>query len=91
MGLQVARRFGEAAGSVVCFLAVLAALVAVDDRVRERIALAVPDGQVATWSEQARVLASVLFDAARDQSIAHAPLLIFTCVAILLVLFMLRT
>lgn len=91
MGLRVRRGLGEAVGSAVCFLAVLAALVAVDERVRERIAVAFSGVGMTTWREETGMVAGVLVDAARDQSIAHAPLLIFTVAAVLLVLFMLRT
>jgi hypothetical protein len=38
-----------------------------------------------------RDLATVVFEAARNQSIAHAPLVIFVVAATLLTLFMLRT
>ena len=34
---------------------------------------------------------AVVFDALKDQSVAHAPLVIFAMVAMVLVLFMLRT
>ena len=39
----------------------------------------------------ARSLASVVIEAGRDQSLAHAPLLIFAMAAAMLTLFMVRT
>ncbi len=91
MGLRVSRSLGDAAVSVAGFLAVLAVLLAADDRARERVMQTVSDGRAATWGSQASGLLSVVIDAARDQSIAHAPLLIFVLVAGLLLMFMLRT
>ena len=85
------RSGGEAIGSLICFIAVLGALVAVDDRVRERFSLEVSRGGVTTWGERAGSVASMVFDVARDQSNGHAPLLVFSVVAVVLLLFMLRT
>jgi hypothetical protein len=88
------RAFGEAlmsAGTVVMLLLIL---VAVDDRVRNELSLRVmshPTAGLAAAGQQARDLTTVLAQAARDQSLAHAPLLIFALVATVLVLFMLRT
>ena len=72
----------------------LLVLVAVDDRVRSELSLRLvshPTEQLATAGQHARDLTSVIAEAARAQSLAHAPLLIFTLAAIVLVLFMLRT
>ena len=91
MKLRAPRGSGEALASIACFIVVLASLVAVDDRVRERIALHVSGENVATLSKRAAEIADVLLDVARDQSIAHAPLLVFSVVAVVLVMFMLRT
>ena len=88
------RAFGEAlmsAGTVVMLLLIL---VAVDDRVRNEISLRVmshPTAGLVAAGQQARDLTTVLAQAARDQSLAHAPLLIFALAATVLVLFMLRT
>jgi hypothetical protein len=91
MGLRVGRSLGEAAASAACLLAVLAALLVADDRARERIVQAVSDGRAMSWGRQASGVVQALVDAAGDQSLAHAPLLIFTVVGALLLLFMLRT
>jgi len=68
-------------------------LVAVDDNVREQVTMRVsaPSVSIADASHHARDLTSVIAEAARHQSLAHAPLLIFGLVATVLVLFMLRT
>jgi hypothetical protein len=94
MGFPVRRSIGEAIGSAACFVAVLTALVMIDERVRTRMTLMFsgnPSGQLNSWSERANLMVDALAQAARDQSIAHAPMLMFTLVAIVLVIFMLRT
>jgi hypothetical protein len=91
MSLRVGRSLGEAAGSAACFFAVLAALVMADAQVRERITDAITRARTASWADQGSAVIRVVIDAASQQSIAHAPLLIFTVVGALLLLFMLRT
>jgi len=76
-------------------LLLLAFLIAIDDRVREQLTLRVaPDralqALVGTGST-VRSLAAVLVEAGRDQSLAHAPLLIFAMAAGMLTIFMVRT
>lgn len=75
--------------------ALIAMLAAFDPRVREQIALRVsagqPAAQVASAEATVRNLATVMFVAARDQSIEHAPLVIFVVAASVLLGFMLRT
>ena len=88
------RAFGEAMMSVATVAFLLLVLVAVDDRVRSELSLRVmahPTAQLAAAGQHARDLTSVIAEAARNQSLAHAPLLIFTLAATVLVLFMLRT
>ena len=85
------RGIGEAIGSLLCFVGVLGALVAVDDRVRERLSLEMSREGFDTWTERVGAVSNVILDVARDQSIEHAPLLVFSVVAVVLVLFMLRT
>lgn len=89
--MRVPRGSGEALASLACFSVVLASLIAADDRVRERISLQLSGENVATMAERARVIASVLADVVRDQSVAHAPLLVLSVVAVILVIFMLRS
>jgi hypothetical protein len=84
----------ETLGSALCFVAVLAALVSVDPRVRMKVSSVLEDpagGMVAPWGDRLGDLGSALFDAARDQSLENAPLLIFGFVGAMLLLFMLRT
>ena len=78
-------------GSVVVLLI---ALVAVDDRVREQLSQKLmkrPTVELASAGHQVRDITSVVAEAARHQSLEHAPLLIFTLAAGVLTLFMLRT
>lgn len=78
------------AGTVIVLLLVL---VAFDDGVRDHLSrrVAHPSVELASVGRQVRDLTTVIASAARDQSLGHAPLLIFTLAAAVLVLFMLRT
>ena len=72
----------------------LLTLIVFDDRVRDQLSrrvLAHPSVEMASVVRQARDFTAVIASAARDQSLGHAPLLIFTLAAAVLVLFMLRT
>jgi hypothetical protein len=88
------RAFREAlmsAGTVVILLLVL---IAADTRVRDQFSqrvIARPSVELASAGRQLRDLTTVIAEAARDQSLGHAPMLIFTLAAAVLVLFMLRT
>ena len=77
-------------------LLTLVALIAVfDERVRKQLssyAGVTPSTEPLSAASSAVVsLATVIFVAMRDQSIAHAPLVIFVLAATVLLLFMLRT
>lgn len=85
------RGIREGVGSALCFGVLLIGLVAVDGRVRERFAAAATVDAASAWTTRVGDLGSVVLETARDQSIEHAPLLIFTAAAAVLVLFMLRT
>jgi hypothetical protein len=79
------------AGTVLILLMVL---IGTDDRVREQVSMrlsARPSAQLTSVARQVGDLTNVITHAAREQSIGHAPLLIFTLAAAVLVLFMLRT
>jgi len=81
-------------GSAAGFAAVLGTLVALDPRVGHRLSQFVVGsrgGEFRGAAEQAHALGTALLDALKDQSIDHAPLLVFTAVAVLLVGFMVRT
>jgi hypothetical protein len=73
----------------------LAGLVSIDDRVRERVTglLTTPpsSAEIAGVGTQIQLVSTVVMKAARDQSVEHAPLMIFAVAATVLVLFMLRT
>ena len=88
------RGYREALMSVGTVVILLMVLIAADDRVRERFSqriVAHPSVELASAGRQVRDVTSVIAQAARQQSIGHAPLLIFTLAAAVLVLFMLRT
>jgi hypothetical protein len=72
----------------------LLCLVAVDDRVRTQLALrfgARASTQLVDAGTQVQDLLTVVSDAARQQSLEHAPLILFVFAGTILVLFMFRT
>jgi hypothetical protein len=87
------RVFGEALMSAGAVAVLLLTLVAVDGRVRDEVSrrIARPSVALAGAGQQVRDLTSVIAEAVRDQSLAHAPLLLFALAATVLVLLMLRT
>ena len=73
-------------------LAVLVtALVALDKRVRDHIAVWLSGASLTDTGTRLTDLGSVMLTALRDQSIEHAPLAVFVTAAVVLVVFMLRT
>ena len=85
--------FKDALISGAALIILLIALVAIDDRVRARVEAAVQgdlSSDVHTATSMAGDVASVLMIAARDQSIDHAPMVVFVFAATVLVLGMLR-
>jgi hypothetical protein len=75
-------------------LALIGGLVMIDANVREQISLRLSAPSTATLvatGSGVRDLTTVIWQAARDQTLDHAPLAIFTLAAVVLVLFMLRT
>jgi hypothetical protein len=88
------RAFGEALMSAGTVAILLLVLVAADHRVRDQIServVARPSVELTSASRQLNDLTNIVTRAARDQSRGHAPLLIFTLAAAVLVVFMLRT
>jgi hypothetical protein len=88
------RQFRDSLISVGAVVILLLLLVAMDDRVRDQVALRVvahPTVELASAGRQARDLTTVISEAVRYQSIGHAPLLIFALAATVLMLAMLRT
>lgn len=94
MSSRLRRACGDVAVSAGVLGLVLAVLMSVDLRVREQVRAAVtsasPTG-VADVRTQLRDVASALFDAARTQSVEHAPMMIFIVAASVLLLWMVRT
>ena len=93
---RIPRGLSDAMISIGALGALLMTLVAVDDRVREQVSLRFSgsggaSAQLAAAGATVRDLGAVVMDAVHDQSISHAPLLIFVLAATVLVLFMLRT
>ena len=88
------RVFGDALISAAALVVLLVGLVAIDDRVRERVLSVIRTGEVSSSvssvMSMANDVAGVLMMAARDQSLDHAPLAVFVVAATALVLAMLR-
>jgi len=79
--------------SLAGFLAVLVTLIAFDDRVARQLAILGkrgPERELLVMGDWLSSLSNAVAVAARDQSLDHAPMLVFTAVAILLVIFMVR-
>jgi hypothetical protein len=89
------RVINDAMISVGALVVLLVGLVSVDDRMRERLSAALSDppnsAQIAHVGDRISEVSRVMFMALRDQSIEHAPLVIFGVAATVLVLFMVRT
>jgi len=89
------RVFSDAVISLAALILLLLMLVSVDDRVREQVTGFVRgtpgSSQMVNVGRELREVSTVVIDAARDQSVAHAPLVIFSLAATVLVLFMVRT
>ena len=87
------RVFKDALISGAALIILLIALVAIDHRVRDRVEAAVQgdlSSDVRSATSMAGEVASVVMIAARDQSIDHAPMVVFVFAATVLVLGMLR-
>ncbi|HET9360930.1 MAG TPA: hypothetical protein VFO58_14360 [Vicinamibacterales bacterium] len=89
------RVINDALISVGALVVLLVGLVSVDDRMRERLgaALSAPpnSAQIINAGDRIGEVSRVMFIALRDQSVEHAPLVIFAVAATVLVLFMVRT
>jgi hypothetical protein len=88
------RAVGDALMSVAALAVLITILAAMDERMRKEVMLRVngdPSAQIASATATVNSLAAVVIDAVRDQSIEHAPLVIFVLLAGVLLLFMLRT
>jgi hypothetical protein len=91
---RMRRAWGEALLSAGTVITLLLILIAVDPRVREQVSLRAvsrPSVEIAAAGTRVTDFTTVLADVARDQTSTHAPLLIFSLAATVLVLFMIRT
>ena len=94
MAASVRRAFREAALSVGALGVLVLALAASDSRVREQVATHLssrPTTELRSAGALIRDVVTIVFQSVRDQSIAHAPLVMFVAAAVALLLFMLRT
>jgi hypothetical protein len=88
------RALREGLMSAATVVILLMVLIGADDRVREQVSMRVsahPSVELASAGRHLSDLTTVITQAARTQSLEHAPLLIFTLAAAVLLLFMLRT
>jgi hypothetical protein len=88
------RAMGEALMTAGSALVLVIALVAFDDRVREQVSLLLSSRSSLTFAslgDRLHDVTAILMASAHQQSLAHAPLLIFSLAGVVLVLFMLRT
>jgi hypothetical protein len=87
------RTWGEVLLTIGTLAILMMVLVAIDPGVREQVSMRVsaPSASIADASHHARDLTTVIAQAAHNQSLEHAPLLIFGLAATVLTLFMLRT
>jgi hypothetical protein len=83
----------DAAMSAGALTIILMLLVSFDSRVREQVELRLssPSALVSDARQGLKSLTGVILDALREQSLDRAPLLIFVCGAVMLLLFMLKT
>jgi len=90
MTLKLGMRDGALSAAV--FGGVMFALVSVDPRVRDHVSdLTGGSTDIAPIGARLGELGSVLWSAARHQSIDNAPLVVFATVGIVLTIFMLRS
>jgi hypothetical protein len=86
------RKFRQGLFSAVVFVAILAALVSIDDRVQERFTEVFASGDgISPWGDRVGDLGGALMSALRHQSIENAPLLVFAAGGLILFLFMVKS
>lgn len=73
------------------FAAILLMLASVDERVRDRFGNLITGDGLAPWGDRLADLGDAFVTAVRYQSLENAPLLIFTAVGAMLVVFMFRS
>jgi len=91
----IRRPFAGALTTAGGLCALLIGLAAIDDRVRDQVARAFtsrgPTAEFATVGSHLNEIVLIAAEAVRDQSIEHAPMVIFALAAAILVLLMTRT
>ena len=86
------RKLRQGLFSAAVFVAILAALVSVDDRVQDRFTEVFAGGDgLSPWGDRVGDLGGALFGALRHQSIENAPLLVFAAGGLVLFLFMVKS
>jgi hypothetical protein len=86
------RKLRQALASAAVFVAILAALVSVDDRVQDRFTELFGGGSgLSPWGDRVGDLGGALMSALRHQSIENAPLLVFAAGGLVLFLFMVKS
>jgi len=95
-GKKTMRRVvSDALISLGAVLLLLVALVSIDERVRERVerlvTTAPSSSQIGSVGADIENMSTLMYRAARDQSVEHAPMVIFAVAAAVLTLFMVRT
>ena len=86
------RRIKQALASIAVFVAILVALVSVDDRVQERFTEVFSSGSgLSPWGDRVGDLGSALTSALKHQSIENGPLLVFAAGGAVLFVFMVRS
>ena len=89
------RVVSDALISLGAVLLLLVALVSIDERVRERVERLVTtppsSSEIVGVGSEIENVSTLMYKAARDQSVEHAPMVIFAVAAVVLVGFMLRT
>jgi hypothetical protein len=92
--MSIRRTFSDVLISVIALSALLLMLVSVDPRIREQIGTTVSHPSTSTITSvtrQVRDVSNIAVTAAEDHSLANAPIVVFSLVAAVLVMFMLRT
>ena len=86
------RRINQALASIAVFVAILVALVSVDDRVQAQFTEVFSSGSgLSPWGDRVSDLGGALTSAIKHQSIENGPLLVFAAVGAVLFVFMVRT
>ena len=91
----IRRPFAGVLTSAAGLFALLIGLAAIDERVRDQVARAFttrgPADEITTFGSRLGDMALISVQAVRDQSLEHAPLVIFAVAAVILLVLMTRT